>query len=270
MHLPFPEPAGGFDEGDDFGPRRGGGVVSSNHMGVDFGRAGGTSIPAAGDGTVVLSQWYSGYGNCTILEHGKNAFGQKLYSLYGHQQALEHSVGDFIGSGERVGPVGTTGNSTGNHLHFGTMIGSIGNFVDPVQFVKDYAHVGESATAGLGTNPLDNSQEETDMPVTIEATAYNGSKHSFTVAKEFISHNATQAQADTTRQVNSATDELHYLSADAFFDYLDGMGIPRAVVDLEGGKVQNPMTGQGEVNGTWSRGREAIQKLDAIKAKLGA
>lgn len=266
MHLPFPEPAGGFDPGDDYGPRAGGGVVSYNHMGVDFGKAGGTSIPAAGDGVVVLAEWYSGYGNCVILDHG-----QSLYTLYGHQQRLDVVRGQRIKSRQHVGPVGTTGNSTGNHLHFGTMVGSLSRYVDPVQFMRDYANYGESASAGLGSTPL-NNQEDSDMPATVLVTANNGRQHYFTVGQQFIAHNATDGQQDIAHKINSASDEIHKINQPEFENYLAAMGIPAGVVDIHEGKVlnlrANPPAGQ--AGATWSAELETTQKVERLISKLGA
>jgi hypothetical protein len=266
MHFPFPVPAGGFDPGDDYGPRAGGGVVSFNHMGVDFGRAAGTPILSPGDGVVELAQWYGGYGNAVIVNHGSG-----LYTLTGHQPRIEVSVGQHVKSYERIGSVGTTGNSTGPHLHLGTMTGSISHYVDPVQFMRDYAQYGESALAGLGSNPLTN-QEDDDMPATVLVTANNGKKHYFTVAWQGIAHNASDGAQDIAHKVNSASDEIHYLSQPEFEVYLDAMGIPRGVVDIHEGKVLNLRANppEGQSGATWSAELESTQKLERIIAKLGA
>ena len=83
--------------------------------------------------------------------------------------------------------------------------------------------------------------------------------HLFAVSSEFISHHGTEAQANITRNVMSATDELHKLSTTQFMELLDGLDIPRNVV--KAGSVLNPQSGALEVNGTWSRSREILAAL---------
>jgi|SRR6478735_2103606 len=117
------------------------------------------------------------------------------------------------------------------------------------------------------TPPSDGGKNKEDGMT--QSILLNG-KHFYAIGEEFISHNATQAQADITRMVNSATDELHKLNTASFLDYLDGMGIPRNVVNTTTGQVLNPETGKLEANGVWSRRREAVAKSDEILAILKA
>ena len=83
--------------------------------------------------------------------------------------------------------------------------------------------------------------------------------HHYGVSNEFITHYATMDQSNITRAVMSATDELHRLSGAQFGNLLDGLGIPREVV--QAGKVLNPQSGTFERNGTWSRNREVLAAL---------
>lgn len=92
-------------------------------------------------------------------------------------------------------------------------------------------------------------------------------KHQYAVGEEFLSHYATPAQQDITRKVTSGTDEMHQLSETDFWNLLDGLGIPRQVVDLKTGAVLNPQSGKFEGGGVWSRRREAVAKLDQLLAK---
>lgn len=88
------------------------------------------------------------------------------------------------------------------------------------------------------------------------------------LATQFITHYGTVSQATTTRQVTSATDELHKLNLGQFVDLLDGLGIPRDVLDKDG-YVKNPQStavNKFENNGTWSREREILASLEALKA----
>lgn len=85
------------------------------HTGIDFGAPQGTPIYAAEDGVVIVSQLWSGYGNCIIIDHGNG-----LWTLYGHIRngGLLVDVGDTVEKGDKIAEVGSTGNSTGPHLHF--------------------------------------------------------------------------------------------------------------------------------------------------------
>ena len=87
------------------------------HPGVDFGAACGTPIHAAASGTVTYAGWNGGYGNYTLINHGKIA--GKYYSTgYGHQSKIIVHRGQHVTRGQVIGYVGTTGMSTGCHLHF--------------------------------------------------------------------------------------------------------------------------------------------------------
>jgi len=87
------------------------------HPGVDFGAACGTPIHAAESGTVSFAGWNGGYGNYTLINHGKIA--GKYYSTgYGHQSKIIVHKGQHVTRGQVIGYVGTTGMSTGCHLHF--------------------------------------------------------------------------------------------------------------------------------------------------------
>ena len=88
------------------------GKKNSFHTGIDIRASSGTPIHAVDSGIVVLSQWYGAYGNCVVVDHGNN-----LTSLYGHMVSRGVSVGDEVSKGDVIGKVGTTGWSTGNHLH---------------------------------------------------------------------------------------------------------------------------------------------------------
>ncbi|MFN2504854.1 MAG: peptidoglycan DD-metalloendopeptidase family protein [Acidimicrobiales bacterium] len=83
------------------------------HTGVDLGASSGTPIRAAGSGVVVTAEWYGGYGNATIIDHGNG-----LATLYGHQSSIGVSAGQRVSQGEVIGRVGCTGSCTGPHLHF--------------------------------------------------------------------------------------------------------------------------------------------------------
>lgn len=83
------------------------------HSGYDFACAKGTPIYAADSGTVVIAQWNGGYGNCVTINHGGG-----IMTLYGHCSELLVKAGQKVSRGDVIAKVGTTGRSTGNHLHF--------------------------------------------------------------------------------------------------------------------------------------------------------
>jgi murein DD-endopeptidase MepM/ murein hydrolase activator NlpD len=89
------------------------------HAGADFAAPHGMPIHAAASGRVVRAGWDGGYGNYTCLNHGRiGGFG--FMTCYGHQSAILVHVGEWVHRGDVIGRVGTTGASTGNHLHFET------------------------------------------------------------------------------------------------------------------------------------------------------
>ena len=98
------------------------------HAGLDFGASCGTPIRAGGNGTVIFAAANGGYGNATIVNHGGG-----LATLYGHQSAFAVSVGQTVSAGQVIGYVGSTGKSTGCHLHFEVRVN--GNPVDPVGYL---------------------------------------------------------------------------------------------------------------------------------------
>ncbi len=103
------------------------------HSGVDIGAPYGTSIKAANSGRVIFVGWYSGYGKVVIIDHGK-INGIPTTTLYAHMSVTKVSKGAHVAKGTIVGKVGTTGYSTGPHLHF--EVRQKGNPVNPLKFIK--------------------------------------------------------------------------------------------------------------------------------------
>lgn len=83
------------------------------HRGTDIGAAYGSPVLACKDGTVILAGWNGGLGNCVIIDHGGG-----LESTYGHLSSISVAVGATVSRGQCLGKVGSTGRSTGAHLHF--------------------------------------------------------------------------------------------------------------------------------------------------------
>ena len=91
----------------------------SQHYGVDFATASGTPVRAADDGVALAAGWHYGYGNYLLLYHGKTGDGASVVTLYTHFRAPSPlAVGMTVKAGDEVGLAGTTGVSTGPHLHF--------------------------------------------------------------------------------------------------------------------------------------------------------
>ena len=97
------------------------------HAGEDIPASYGAEILAAASGTVTTAGWVSGYGNYTVIDHGGGTM-----TAYGHQSSILVSVGQYVEQGQVIGYVGSTGNSTGPHLHF--EVYQNGSTVDPKSF----------------------------------------------------------------------------------------------------------------------------------------
>lgn len=104
------------------------GGASSNHKGIDIGASGGAAIVAAADGTVTTASYSSAAGNYVMIDHGGG-----LYTVYMHASALLVSPGQTVSAGQTIAQVGSTGISTGNHLHFGVSLN--GSYVSPWSYL---------------------------------------------------------------------------------------------------------------------------------------
>ena len=111
--------------------------VNKLHAGTDFAAPGGPPIYAAASGYVQVAGWSSGgYGNYVIIYHGKMSDGNQYSTLYGHMRSVATSAGKYVQQGEIIGYVGSTGNSTGNHLHLEVWKGgSKANAVNPRGYI---------------------------------------------------------------------------------------------------------------------------------------
>ena len=111
--------------------------VNKLHAGIDFAAPAGTPIYAAASGYVQVAGWSSGgYGNYVIIYHGKMSDGVAYSTLYGHMRSVATSAGKYVKQGEIIGYVGSTGNSTGNHLHLEVWRGgSKANAVNPRGYI---------------------------------------------------------------------------------------------------------------------------------------
>lgn len=110
--------------------------TASYHSGVDIAQSTGTTIMASNKGQVVGAGWYEGYGNAVLVYHG--AAGYDYTTLYGHMSSISVSMGQAVSRGQKLGEVGSTGWSTGPHLHFQAMYGNgynLSSTFDPFNLV---------------------------------------------------------------------------------------------------------------------------------------
>ena len=135
--------------------------IIKGHTGIDIGNADfGTPVVAAADGVVTLASYYGGYGNCVIVNHGNG-----VATLYGHGQKILTEVGKEVKRGEIIMEVGSTGQSTGPHLHFEVRIN--GSPVNPWPYLGfptedangniDLSTVNKNANQTNSTNTTQNS-----------------------------------------------------------------------------------------------------------------
>ncbi|MEW1629188.1 M23 family metallopeptidase [Streptomyces sp. NPDC089173] len=117
------------------GYKSGGALWSSgSHSGVDFRAASGSSVVAVGAGTVVEAGWGGAYGNNIVLRMTDGT-----YTQYGHLSSIGVSVGRSVTSGQQIGLSGSTGNSTGPHLHFeARTTPEYGSDMDPVGYLRSH------------------------------------------------------------------------------------------------------------------------------------
>lgn len=106
-----------------FGPRWG-----RMHEGIDIAVPSGTPVAAAASGTVIWAGWQGGYGNLVVVDHGGG-----IATAYGHNTSVTVSVGQHVGQGTIIAYSGSTGNSTGPHVHFEVRVN--GSAVDPMGYL---------------------------------------------------------------------------------------------------------------------------------------
>lgn len=110
------------------------------HTGVDISAPQGTAVHVTADGIVIHAGWNGGYGRCVIVDHGNN-----YQTWYAHLSRMDVIEGQEIRQGEVLGAVGTTGRSTGSHLHYEVRIGSTP--VNPYRFLQRASNVRTAAVA---------------------------------------------------------------------------------------------------------------------------
>jgi len=117
------------------GYKTGGSLWSSgSHTGIDFHAASGTVVHAVGSGTVVQTGWGGAYGNQIVIRMADGT-----YTQYGHLSSIGVSVGQRVVPGQRIGLSGSTGHTTGPHLHFeARTTAEYGSDIDPVAYLRSH------------------------------------------------------------------------------------------------------------------------------------
>jgi murein DD-endopeptidase MepM/ murein hydrolase activator NlpD len=138
------------------------------HDGVDIAVAAGTPVSAVQNGVVTFAGVNGGYGNCVIIEDGEG-----LKSLYGHLSVISVANGQKITHGDKIGEVGSTGNSTGPHLHLSVYKDGVN--LNPLFFVDP----GKGGMGGNGIDPGDAYDDETFQKIMTEAKKYIGMTYVF-------------------------------------------------------------------------------------------
>ena len=129
LMIPTQHPVASGNLGSSFGwridPINGG---SALHTGLDFQASTGTPIVAAAGGVVVTQEFHVAYGNMVEIDHGND-----LITRYAHASQVHVKKGDLVKRGQKIADVGTTGRSTGPHLHFEVLVQSVPQ--DPQKFL---------------------------------------------------------------------------------------------------------------------------------------
>ena len=126
-------PVGGYDDITSFFGYRSwestGGVGTLYHQGIDIANVGYTTpIAAAAGGTVIAARYNSSMGNYVTIDHGNG-----VSTVYMHMSYSTVSVGQYVSQGETIGITGSTGDSTGPHLHFSVVVNGV--YVDPLNYL---------------------------------------------------------------------------------------------------------------------------------------
>ena len=105
------------------------------HTGLDFRGDTGDPVRATANGKVTVADWNGGYGRMVEIDHGNGSI-----TRYGHLSAISVTIGQSVRAGQVIGKIGSTGRSTGPHLHYETRVG--GDAVDPLKFLRAGSKLG--------------------------------------------------------------------------------------------------------------------------------
>jgi murein DD-endopeptidase MepM/ murein hydrolase activator NlpD len=132
---------------------------SALHTGLDFQADPGTPILAAAGGIVVAQEWHNAYGNLVEIDHGND-----LVTRYAHASRVHVQRGDVVKRGQKIAEVGSTGRSTGPHLHFEVLVQGVPQ--DPAKFLAASPAGGQFAQRGSAVGPA--ARAQTPQPVQLK------------------------------------------------------------------------------------------------------
>jgi murein DD-endopeptidase MepM/ murein hydrolase activator NlpD len=131
--------------------------TAAMHAGIDLSAPLGTPVYATADGVVDRAEWFGGYGNCVEIDHGKG-----LQTRFGHLSRIMVHSGQHVTRGMLIALVGSTGRSTGNHLHYEVRID--GRAVNPIPFLQqaDYVTAMEARSKAIAMGGPDDANADED------------------------------------------------------------------------------------------------------------
>lgn len=185
--LVLSDPMKTMEPTSHYGPRRSrrGGVMKA-HNGADFRAAAGTPVYAPADGTVVVATRHSGYGNTVMLDHGHG-----IYTLHAHLSGNNVRAGDYIRAGQKIGAAGSSGRSTGPHLHYEVILRDSGGTpvtINPEKFDNRDLR-----------DPQVRMEAIADARVTMAQQGWGRQKTHATLAARFPEHKAYLTEATGRR-----------------------------------------------------------------------
>ena len=158
LMLPTQQPVAGGILGSSFGwridPVNG---QSALHTGLDFPSGQGTPIVAAAGGVVLVQEYHSTYGNMVEIDHGND-----LVTRYAHASRVFVKKGDLVKRGQKIAEVGSTGRSTGSHLHFEVLVQGV--FQDPQKFLMAGQKMPANQLASSSTSTLSSAGKQLPRP----------------------------------------------------------------------------------------------------------
>lgn len=158
LMVPTQQPVAGGILGSSFGwridPVNG---QSALHTGLDFPSGQGTPIVAAAGGVVLVQEYHPAYGNMVEIDHGND-----LVTRYAHASRVFVKKGDLVKRGQKIAEVGTTGRSTGSHLHFEVLVQGV--FQDPQKFLMAGQKMPANQLASSGTPMLSSAGTQLPRP----------------------------------------------------------------------------------------------------------
>lgn len=239
----------------------------AGHGGVDYPYPAYTPIPAVHEGVITFSGWWNdraGWTRTLTTPEGIQIMHCHLVNLDGPP------VGSRVSKGQTIAYVGTTGHSTGNHLHQEIWINGVKQVGDAYwRIIDKYSVVtptGSGAGSGGGSTPSKPNPAPTPTPITededMKVIVTNGNYYA--IAKQFLSHlgssaQVTEAEAMYGKARNLGNGNAASTAGTKLRAQLDLHGVPQGVLDGDG-RVLNPQSGKFEANGTWSREREILAR----------